>query len=113
MASVMIVEDENIVAMDIKQRLEMLGYKVTATVATGEEAIELAEKTRPDVILMDIVLKGEVDGIEAAEEIRRRFKIPIIYITAYSDKKTLERAKVTEPFGYIIKPFEDKELHSV
>ena len=113
MARVMIVEDENIIAMDIKQRLEMLGYEVTATVATGEEAIELAEKTRPDVILMDIVLKGEVDGIEAADEIRRRFKIPIIYITAYSDKKTLERAKVTEPFGYIIKPFEDKELHSV
>lgn len=113
MARVMIVEDENIVAMDIKQRLEMLGYDVTATVTTGEEAIELAEKTRPDVILMDIVLKGEVDGIEAAEEIRRRFRIPIIYITAYSDRKTLERAKVTEPFGYIIKPFEDRELHSV
>ncbi|MBC7118450.1 MAG: response regulator [Methanobacteriaceae archaeon] len=113
MAKVMIVEDENIVAMDIKQSLEMLGYEVTATVTTGEEAIELAEKTRPDVILMDIVLKGEIDGIEAAEEIRRRFGIPIIYITAYSDKKTLESAKVTEPFGYIIKPFEDRELQSV
>lgn len=113
MARVMIVEDENIVAMDIRQRLEMLGYEVTATVTTGEEAIELADKTRPDVVLMDIVLKGEVDGIEAAEEIRRRLGIPIIYITAYSDSKTLERAKVTEPFGYIIKPFEDRELQSV
>lgn len=113
MARVMIVEDENIVAMDIRQRLEMLGYEVTATVTTGEKAIELADKTRPDVVLMDIVLKGEVDGIEAAEEIRRRLGIPIIYITAYSDSKTLERAKVTEPFGYIIKPFEDRELQSV
>ncbi|BAW30870.1 sensory transduction regulatory protein [Methanothermobacter sp. MT-2] len=112
-ARVMIVEDENIVAMDIKQRLEMLGYEVVATVTTGEEAVKLTEKTRPDIILMDIVLKGEMDGIEAAEEIKRRFKIPIIYITAYSDEETLERAKITEPFGYIIKPFEDRELHSV
>jgi len=112
-ARVMVVEDENIVAMDIKQRLEMLGYEVIATVATGEKAVELAEETRPDVVLMDIVLKGEMDGIEAAEEIRRRFGIPIIYVTAYSDMETLERAKITEPFGYIIKPFEDRELHSV
>lgn len=112
-ASVMIVEDENIVAMDIKQRLEMLGYEVIATVATGEKAIELAGEKRPDVVLMDIVLKGEMDGIEAAEEIKRRFRIPIIYVTAYSDMETLERAKITEPFGYIIKPFEDRELHSV
>ncbi|MDI9615357.1 GAF domain-containing protein [Methanothermobacter sp.] len=112
-AKVMVVEDESIVAIDISQRLESLGYQVTATVSTGEKAVEMAEKTRPDIILMDIVLKGDMDGIEAAEEITRRMKVPIIYITAYSDEETLKRAKITGPFGYIIKPFEDRELHSV
>ncbi|MGB9838647.1 MAG: GAF domain-containing protein [Methanothermobacter sp.] len=112
-AKVMVVEDESIVAIDISQRLESLGYQVTATVSTGEKAVEMAEKTRPDIILMDIVLKGEMDGIEAAEEITKRMKVPIIYITAYSDEETLKRAKITGPFGYIIKPFEDRELHSV
>jgi len=112
-AKVMVVEDESIVAIDISQRLQSLGYEVTATVSSGERAVEMAEKTRPDIILMDIVLKGEMDGIEAAEEINKRMKVPIVYITAYSDEETLKRAKITGPFGYIIKPFEDRELHSV
>ncbi|MBU4535970.1 MAG: GAF domain-containing protein [Euryarchaeota archaeon] len=110
---VMVVEDESIVAIDIGQRLESLGYEVTATVSSGEKAIEKAQETSPDIILMDIVLKGKMDGIEAASIISERFNIPIVYLTAYSDEKTLKRAKITGPFGYIIKPFEDRELHSV
>jgi PAS domain S-box-containing protein len=110
---VMVVEDESIVAIDIGQRLEGLGYEVTATVSSGEKAIEMAEKTRPDLILMDIVLKGKIDGIEAASQIGDNLGIPVVYLTAYSDEKTLKRAKLTGPFGYIIKPFEDRELHSV
>ena len=86
-AKVMVVEDESIVAIDISQRLQSLGYEVTATVSSGEKAVEMAEKTRPDIILMDIVLKGEMGGIEAAEEINKRMKVPIVYITAYSDRK--------------------------
>lgn len=112
-ARVMVVEDESIVAIDITQRLESLGYEVTTTASTGEKAVEMAKKTKPDIILMDIVLKGDMDGIEAAEEISKHLKVLIVYITAYSDEETLKRAKVTGPFGYIIKPFEDRELHSI
>jgi len=110
---VMVVEDESVVAIDIGQRLETLGYTVTDIVSSGEKAIEKAGKDRPDLILMDIVLKGKIDGIEAANQIYNKYDIPVVYLTAYSDEKTLERAKQTGPFGYIIKPFEDRELHSV
>jgi len=109
---VMIVEDERIVAEDIQSNLKNLGYSVSSIVSSGNKAIEDAEKYHPDIVLMDIVLKGEMDGIEAAEQIRIRFNIPVIYLTAYSDEEMLERAKITEPFGYIIKPFNDKELHT-
>ncbi|AEH60504.1 putative PAS/PAC sensor protein [Methanosalsum zhilinae DSM 4017] len=109
---VLVVEDEIIVAHDIKARLEDLGYSVTGVAITGKEAIEKAEDTLPDVILMDIALKGNMDGIEAAETIREKFDIPVIYLTAYSDDKTLERARVTQPFGYLLKPFDEKELRS-
>ncbi|GAB6056634.1 methanogen output domain 1-containing protein [Methanobacterium alkalithermotolerans] len=108
----LVVEDESIVAMDIKHRAEGLGYNVLDIAASGEEAIEKARETEPDLILMDIVLKGKMDGIEAADFIRDEFDIPVVYLTAYSDEKTLGRAKLTGPFGYIIKPFEDRELHS-
>ena len=108
----LIVEDESIVAMDIKHRAESLGYEVTAITPSGEEAIELVKKNQVDLVLMDIVLKGEMDGIEAAQKIHDGFDIPVLYLTAYSDEETLKRAKITEPFGYIIKPFEDRELHS-
>jgi two-component system cell cycle sensor histidine kinase/response regulator CckA len=107
---ILVVEDEGIVAEDIQRSLENLGYIVSAVVSSGEGAIIKAEENRPDLILMDIVLKGEMDGIETANQIRSRFNIPIIYITAYTDEKTLERAKTTEPFGYIVKPFESREL---
>jgi len=109
---ILVVEDESIVAMDIKHRLESLDYQVPEIASSGEEAVEKASKTNPDLILMDIVLKGEMDGIDAAQLIKDRFDIPVVYLTAYSDEKTLKRAKITGPFGYIIKPFEDQELHS-
>jgi len=108
----LVVEDESIVAMDIKHRAEGLGYDVLGIAASGEEAIKKTEENQPDLVLMDIVLKGKMDGIQAAQEIRERFDIPVVYLTAYSDEKTLGRAKLTGPFGYIIKPFEDRELHS-
>lgn len=109
---ILVVEDESIVAMDIKHRAEGLGYSVTGITPSGEGAIQKAAETLPDLVLMDIVLKGDMDGVEAAQRIRDTLDIPVVYLTAYSDEKTLKRAKVTEPFGYIIKPFEDRELHS-
>ncbi len=110
---ILVVEDERIVAEDIKMRLQNLGYAVPGTAFSGKEAIKKAEEMNPDLVLMDIVLEGKMDGIEAASAIRSRFAIPIVYLTAYADKKTLQRAKITEPFGYIIKPFEDRELNSI
>jgi PAS domain S-box-containing protein len=111
-AQILIVEDESIVAMDIKMRLEGLGYGVAATASSGEEAVALAVRTRPDLVLMDIMLKGTVDGIEAAKQIRAALEIPIVYLTAYADENTLQRSKVAEPFGYILKPFEERELRT-
>ncbi len=108
----LIVEDEEISARGMSRRLEDLGYTVSATVSTGEEAIRHAGKTRPDLVLMDIRLQGDVDGIEAAARIRADFDIPVIYLTAYADEATLRRAKITEPFGYILKPYEERELWS-
>lgn len=110
--SVLIVEDEGIVAKDIQHSLKKLGYLVAGICATGEESIRLTEETKPNLILMDIMLKGEMNGIEAADQIRLRFNIPIIYLTAYADESTLEKAKATEPNGYIIKPFKEIDLHT-
>jgi CheY-like chemotaxis protein len=109
---ILIVEDEHIVAMGIKRMLKSLRYTVTGIASSGEEAISKAESTFPDVVLMDIMLKGEIDGIEAAKEIKAKFEIPIIYLTAYSESNILERAKRTEPLGYIIKPFDENDLYS-
>lgn len=108
---VMIVEDERIVAEDIRRSLENLGYTVLSIVSSGGKAIDEAKEKSPDLVLMDIILKGKMDGIEAAAQIRSRFNIPVVYLTAYSDDIILERAKITEPFGYIIKPFNERELH--
>ena len=109
---ILVVEDDFIIADDIKENLISLGYTVCATVPSGEEAIEKAEEDKPDLVLMDIILESETNGVEAANEIRSRFDIPIVYLTAYADEEILARAKVTEPYGYIIKPFEDKELRT-
>src|SRR4051812_20537068 len=109
---ILIVEDEIIIARVLETRLKGMGYEVLGIAASGDEAIRLAVELQPSLVLMDIVLKGEMDGIEAASEIRRRCQAPIIYLTAYTDNKTLERAKITEPFGYIVKPFSERELHA-
>jgi PAS domain S-box-containing protein len=108
--TVLIVEDEAIVAADLAARLGQLGYEVVGTEAKGEDAVEAAVRLRPRVVLMDIRLKGPMDGIEAAEAIRQRVDVPVIYLTAHSDSATLERAKLSDPFGYILKPFEEREL---
>ena len=112
-AEILIVEDDGIVAKDIQNRVKDLGFEAPFKVPSGEEAIEKIKERKPDLVLMDIMLKGEMDGIEAAGQIRSRFHIPVVYLTAYADEKTLDAAKLTEPFGYLMKPFEDKELKAV
>lgn len=107
---ILVVEDENIIALNLKENLESLGYIVVAIVVSGEKAIEKATQLRPDLVLMDIRLKGSIDGIEAARQIWEHLSIPVIYVTGHSDRSTLERAKITAPFGYILKPIKEREL---
>ncbi|MFT6735497.1 MAG: two-component system response regulator LytT [Flavobacteriales bacterium] len=111
-ASVLVVEDESIVAKDIKTNLEKLGYKVVGTVATGEKAIEQSIELKPDIILMDIMLKGKMTGIEATAFIKENLNIPVVYLTANADDSTVDKAKFTEPHGYVIKPFTNTDLHT-
>jgi DNA-binding NtrC family response regulator len=111
-ATILIVEDEAIIAKDLSQQLTRLGYEVLGITDSGEEAVILARERRPGVILMDIRLKGRMDGIKAAEAIGRDGNAPVIYLTAHSDRATLQRAKLTGPFGYILKPFEERELET-
>lgn len=110
---ILIVEDEIITAKDIQWRLREMGYDMPSLVTTGEDAVKKAHELNPDLVLMDIMLPGDMDGIEAARQIRCRADIPIVYLTAYSDEAVVERAKITEPFGYIIKPVGNKELKRV
>ncbi|MBF0607091.1 MAG: response regulator [Candidatus Magnetobacterium sp. LHC-1] len=110
---IMVVEDEWIIATSLREMLEGLDYDVCSVVFSGEDAVKKAEDERPDIILMDILLRGEMDGIEAAENISAFMNIPIVYLTSYTDDKTLQRAKETDPFGYIIKPFEKRELRII
>lgn len=112
MEKILIVEDEPAVAMDIQSTVEAMGYEVPAIAYSGEEAIEIAEEIKPKLVLIDMTLKGEIDGIEAAEKIRDRFDIPLVYLTFSMDDQTVERAKVTEPFGYLLKPLDERELRS-
>jgi len=109
---ILIVEDETITSMELTHRLIRSGYQIIGTVTSGEEAIKMADSTKPELILMDISLNGKIDGIAAAEEIRKTHDIPIIYISAYSDEKTLKRAKQTGPYGYMTKPFNQKDLET-
>jgi CheY-like chemotaxis protein len=111
-ARVLVVEDESIVAMGIKHKLENMGHIVVETVSSGENAVHAAREHNPDIILMDIVIKGDLDGIEAAQAIHEYSDIPIIYLTAYADDEMLMRARVTQPYGYIIKPFKSTELNA-
>jgi PAS domain S-box-containing protein len=109
-ASILIVEDSFIVAKHLQQTLENEGYRVSGSEASGEAALTSLEKKTPDLVLMDIMLTGKLDGVETSRIIKSRFGLPVIYITALSDKETIQRAKITEPFGFITKPFEDREL---
>ncbi|MCF7929019.1 MAG: EAL domain-containing protein [Spirochaetales bacterium] len=109
---ILIVEDEKIIALDLKRRLVKFGYQVVGLATTAQEALDQAQEQQPDLILMDIMLAGEQDGVDAAIEIKKQFGFPVIFLTAYADERTLERAKEAEPFGYILKPFKERELHT-
>lgn len=111
MTTILLVEDEGIVAKDIKKRLQKWGYTVSAIVSSGKQALEKV-KEKPDLVLMDIILRGDMDGIETAGIIRAHYNIPVVYITAYAGKDVLKRAEMTRPYGYILKPFDDEELHT-
>lgn len=110
--NILVVEDESIVSKDIQQSLKKLGYNIIGAAATGEMALELVEKNQPDLVLMDIMLKGEMSGVDTAKIIKDEYNIPVIYLTAYADENTLEKAKITEPYGYIIKPFKEVDIHT-
>ncbi|MCD6066826.1 MAG: hypothetical protein K0S33_1652 [Bacteroidetes bacterium] len=110
--NILVVEDESIVSKDIQNSLKKLGYNVIGASNNGEDAIVLAREHHPDLVLMDIMLKGEMSGIDAADVIRKELNIPVIFLTAYADESTLAKAKITEPYGYILKPFKEIDLHS-
>jgi signal transduction histidine kinase len=110
--SILVVEDERIIALDIKQTLINLGYSVPAIASSGVQALEKIIQFSPDLVLMDIMLQGEIDGVKTAEKIRHSYQIPVVYLTSHTDEITLQRAKATEPFGYIVKPFDEKDLYT-
>ncbi|MCU0552143.1 MAG: ATP-binding protein [Leptolyngbya sp. Prado105] len=109
-ARVLIVEDESIIALDIQTSLQLAGYQVVSIAATAEEALYDAAHLQPDLVLMDIRLHGEMDGVDTAEQIRQKLHLPVVFLTAHADENTLSRAKQSQPFGYILKPFEDRDL---
>jgi CheY-like chemotaxis protein len=109
---ILIVEDEVITAMELRSRLENAGYTVSAIVSSAEDAIAGLSSYRPDLVLMDIRLRGDMDGIQAAEAIRRRYDIAVVYLTAYADEETSQRAEATHPYGYIYKPFEEQDIYT-
>jgi DNA-binding response OmpR family regulator len=111
-ARALIVEDETLIAEELRDRLSRLGFVVIAAVDTAEEGIAIATRERPDLVLMDIRLKGEKNGVQAAKEIRQQVDVPIVYVTAYSDRLTVDQAKGTDHDGYILKPFHKRDLQS-
>ena len=110
---ILVVEDESIIAIDIQNMLESLGYTIPAVIFSGEEAIKKSAEMQPDLVLMDIKLNGNIDGVEAAKQIRTRFNIPVVYLTAYSEDNIFHRTEIAEPFGYLPKPFEERGLQSI
>jgi two-component system, response regulator PdtaR len=112
MNNILIVEDDSIIAGDIEATLKRLGHGVSGVVGSGEDALRTAAVLRPDLVLMDIKLKGKMDGVETASVLRHRFKTPIVYLTAHADEKTLKRSKYTEPYGYIVKPFREDAVRT-
>jgi CheY-like chemotaxis protein len=111
-SSVLIVEDERIVAKDLQQTLAELGYDAFAIASSGDEALACASERCPDIVLMDIRIKGPRDGIETAEILKKRFDVPVVYLSAHADTATIQRATLTEPHGYLLKPVKAAELHS-
>lgn len=111
-SKILVVEDESLVAEDIRKFLNNLGYSVLSIASTGSEALKRVEEDKPDLVLMDIVLQDDQNGIETARRIRTRFDIPIVFLTGYSDEKIVNEAKYTEPYGYLFKPIDSKELHT-
>ena len=111
-ASILVVEDEAIVALDITQYLESMGYRVAATAVSGEEAVELAKELQPSLVLMDMVLQGEMDGVQTATSIGRSLHIPIVFLTAYNDPDSVRRLAEVAPYGYLTKPFQARELQA-
>jgi signal transduction histidine kinase len=111
-ARILIVEDERIVAFNLQQRLAHMGYDVPAVAASGSESLAMVQEMQPDLVLMDIHIEGSMDGIEVASELKKNHSVPVIYLTAYSEDATLERARQTRPYGYLIKPFSERELHA-
>ena len=107
---ILIAEKERIIAIDIKNSLHRMGCEVMEILSSGEEVIRKVKEEKPDLILMEITLDGVLDGIETAEIISSKYDIPVIYLTAYSDRETLQRAKITEPYGYLIRPFDSREI---
>ena len=110
---IMVVEDEGVVALQIREVLEGMGYEVPVVALSGEEALSKLLEVEPDLILMDIQLKGGLSGIEAARRLRLRLDVPVVYLTAFSDDATLDQAQLTEPYGYVLKPFDEKSLHAI
>ncbi len=108
---ILIVEDDGLIASDLKKSLEAFGYEISDTVTSGEAAIERVAAIKPDLVLMDILLSGALDGIRTAEIIKKRFLTPIIYLTAYSEEKIFQEAKITEPYGYVLESANNRELH--
>lgn len=109
---VLVVEDESIVSKDIQNTLTKLDYQVIGAASTGEKALSLVKNELPDIVLMDIMLKGDLNGIETAKKIKASYNIPVIFLTAYADEATLNKAKLAEPYGYIIKPFKEQDLQA-
>src|ERR1044071_3964342 len=107
---ILVVEDEGLVALDLTERLKRFGYEVTANAASGEEALARAEETAPDLILMDIRIQGPLDGVAVAQAVRVYRDVPVVFLTAHSDAGTVQRALTTEPLGFVLKPFKDREL---
>jgi len=109
---ILVVEDDTIIALTIQGRLKQFGYEVVGRASTGEDAIKKVKELQPDLVLMDIHIKGPKDGIQTAETVYGFYGVPVVYLTAYSDENTLERAQKTSPFGYVVKPFNDETLRT-
>ena len=111
-ARILVVEDDRVVSRDIQQQLKRIGYDILGSATTGEASVAFAARDRPDLVLMDIRLEGDMDGIDAARQIRDDSQAPVIFLTAYADDETVERAGLAEPFGYLMKPFDDQQLRT-